>query len=395
MKTRIMKKVANSIYEKILNGNFAEASTRLNKISPNKQRKILTLFNTKSFENLGVDQGANLIVNFAGYKGFRKGMQQVGGSEGIAQEICESLNLQLRRTIEKASSQVTKELPQSPLGWIELILKDTWAKTKKLVKEPISRAKNYVENKFKLQKSHVKQIKPKSIPDNLKGILENLSGKSGQEFAEAAYKNMVKHMNLGTAAPKSIVIKGSDGLMNVTGGYDPVTNTIKYSKGFLEKLSQEQQINLISHELKHCEQFTNMIRTEGIGVEKYARAIAENNVRNAIKESSLNNIMFRMQYQEALANGKGEEFIQNAIVKSTEKIIPELETNFAEVLKMPKIKADSAEGIRAYKHLEAQRNYEGLDFLGMAGENYKNNPLEVEAYAFGDEVGKSYKDFMS
>ena len=262
------------------------------------------------------------------------------------------------------------------------ILKETWIEAKNAAKTLISKFKNYVKIKTS-----------KNIPNEIKPLLVNLEGKSGQEFVDIAYGNIVEYMKLNGIAPKSINIQGGDGLMSVTGGYNSVKNTIEYSQGFLKKLSPKQQINLIAHELKHCEQFTNMLRTEGIGVNGYAQAIAENSVKQALKDP-LGQISFQFSYQQALLNGKGEEFIQKAIDNMTKEIIPEIETNFSEVLKLPKIKANSPDGLRAMKHLEAQRNYEGLNIFGFGAENYKNNPLEVEAYAFGDNIEKLIKDFV-
>ncbi len=42
-------------------------------------------------------------------------------------------------------------------------------------------------------------------------------------------------------------------------------------------------MNLISHELKHCEQFSNILRTENIGVKEYARTISENSLKTSIR----------------------------------------------------------------------------------------------------------------
>ena len=62
---------------------------------------------------------------------------------------------------------------------------------------------------------------------------------------------------------------------------------------------------------------------------------------------------------------------------------------------MPKIKATSPEGIKAAQQFEAMKNYEGLNAFGFGSENYRNNQLEVEAYAFGDNIEKLFKDFIS
>ena len=96
-----------------------------------------------------------------------------------------------------------------------------------------------------------------------------------------------------------------------------------------------------------------------------------------------------------MKQGKGEEFIKKTVDNWTKELIPKIETNFSEVLKLPKIKANSPEGIKAVQDLEAMKNYEGLNAFGFGSEKYRNNPLEVEAYAFGDNIEKLFKDFIS
>lgn len=405
MKARILKKVVGTIYDAAARGDFKSAYSRLQGLSPDKQRKVLNIFNEQAFKKLGPKNGTTLVGNFAGYRGLQKGLKSVGGTKGLCEEICQSMERSTNEIIQEAMQKTLKELPQTSTGWAKLILKENWIEAKNAAKTLTSKFKNHVKNKFKLSKSAAdtgvkskqtsKAVKiSKKMPDEIKPLLANLEGKSGQEFTDIAYGNIVKHMKLNGIAPKSINIQGEDGLLSsVTGGFDPVKNTITFSQGFLKKLSPTQQINLISHELKHCEQFTNMLRTEGIGVNGYARATAENLVKQALGKSSLE-LCFKRDYQEALQNGKGEEFIQKATDNMTKQIIPEIERNFSEVLKLPKIKANSSDGLRAVKHLEAQRNYEGLNMLGLGSENYKNNPLEVEAYAFGDNIEKLIKDFV-
>lgn len=404
MKARLLKKVVSTIYDATTKGDFKSAYSRLHKIRPTQQRRVLNLFNEQAFKRLGVENGTNLVTNFAGYRGLQQGLEKMGGSKGIAQEICESMNLHLTSTIEKASQQVIDELPKSQLGWTKLMLKDAWIKTKSLVKRPADKLKKIIKNKFNSSKTTnktsstietPKSIKiSKNIPNEYKPVFANLEGKTGQEFVDSAYENMVNHMKLNGIAPKSINIGSKDGIMSVNGGYDYINNTIEYSQGFLEKLTPQQQMNLISHELKHCEQFSNILRTENIGVSKYARTIAENSLKQALDKSS-SDFILKSRYEQALKQGKGEEFIQKTIDNWTKELIPKIETNFSEVLKLPKIKATSPEGIKAVQDLESMKNYEGLNALGFGSENYRNNPLEVEAYAFGDKIEKIFKNFTS
>ena len=220
------------------------------------------------------------------------------------------------------------------------------------VKEKISLPFRKMSSWFAYPAKASSKIKPlKEIPENYQMLFASLQGKSGQEYIDLAYENIVKYMGLNNIAPKKFVIDCGDAL-TITGGYNPITNTINYSEGFLAKLSRQDQAMMIAHELKHCEQFTNMLRTEGISVEKYARAYAESCVYQDINPSSLSNFLFRMNYEKALKNGTGEEFIQKAIERRTKHLIPEIEANFAEVLRLPKIKADSQEGKKALEQLE-------------------------------------------
>lgn len=401
MKIRLLQKCAKTIYKSAVKGDYQEALQSVNRFSPGHQRKIFTEFNNKAFQKLGNEQGSSLVVNFAAYKGFQKGLKDIGGTEKIVQNISESITKDLSQSIERASQKALSELPQSTWGWVKFGAKNTWIDLKQSTKK----ATNWLKAKFPTKTSTAKptEVKttpkpaskaikvPENIPEDLKPIFANLEGKTGQEFINTAYKNTVKYMKLKGVAPKNIAITSTDGL-TVTGGYDPIQNTIEFSEGFLSKLPHKEQLKLISHELTHCKQFSTMLRTEGIGIKAYARAIAENSVNSAINGSSTD-IMFKMRYQKAVANGKEEEFIQKAIDNQVKSMIPQIEKNFADVLKMPKIPANSPEGKKAYEYLEAQRNYEGLNIIGLGGDAYKNNPLEVEAYGFGDKMADLFEQY--
>lgn len=231
------------------------------------------------------------------------------------------------------------------------------------------------------------------IPTDLQARFANIKDLKGKEFVDKAYKEMVDYMGLSKVAPKEITINADDKVFAITGGYNPIKNTIGYSKGFLTKLAKEQQLNMLSHELKHCEQFTNMLRTEGITVEQYAAASVDTIINDAISGKSLNNLSFQFLYEAAKKQGKAEEFLKKVKADAVESRVKTIKENFADVLALPKIKADSPEGKKAYEHLKAYSNYEGIGFLGTAGEAYKNNPLEREAYSYGDKIEEMLKKY--
>ncbi len=56
-------------------------------MQPMQQRKVLNVFNEQAFERLGVENGVNLVGNFAGYRGLQQGLKQVGGVEGMSQKF--------------------------------------------------------------------------------------------------------------------------------------------------------------------------------------------------------------------------------------------------------------------------------------------------------------------
>lgn len=230
-----------------------------------------------------------------------------------------------------------------------------------------------------------------SIPDDLKTVFAKLKNKNGDEFVDEAYKEIVKHLGLEGIAPGKIERNGADGLMTITGGFIPTQNKIGYSDGFFTKLDRRKQINLLSHELKHCKQTTDFLRTEGIGIEEYAKAWAESCV-----QMELNNPFKGMLYKKILEKGgkEADELLENLRKKVFEQIKTSLEENYSEVLKMPKISADSDEGKKIHELFKGCKNYEGLGMLGFGSDNYKNNPLEVDAYAFGDKIEEFFTNYI-
>lgn len=230
------------------------------------------------------------------------------------------------------------------------------------------------------------------IPKDLQDLFKSLKNKNGKEFIDDAYSGLVKHMGLDDIAPANVEITDkADGLFNaVTGGFYPQENAIKYSKGFPTKLTKQQQFNMLSHELKHCKQFNQIVQTEGLGVEALAKSMSNNSMQKNI---------FGQDIKETLAKEVGEEEALKIIKQEKEKIysklIPELKEKYSKTLSFDKFAADSVEGLQAKKYIEAINDYEGLSMFGTGSEKYRANLLEQEAYNFGDKMGKAFSTMQN
>lgn len=219
-------------------------------------------------------------------------------------------------------------------------------------------------------------------------MFESIKNKNGKEFVDTAYQSMVKLFDLQGIAPEQIIGVNKKWF---SGGFDPLQNTIKYS----ERLSKEDIINLIAHELTHCKQTVTILRTEGLGAMEYAKALAENVTRNDVKffQGRFSSSYLRGELERAKYHGYEERFLQEFIDMDTRKFLSMIESNFAHILELPKIKANSPEGIKALEYLEGQRTYEFIPIIG--GDKYKNNVLEKEAYEIGDTIEKLYREFCA
>lgn len=230
------------------------------------------------------------------------------------------------------------------------------------------------------------------IPPELQTRFSAIKDLKGKEFVDRAYSELVEYMGLKGVAPKEVAIKNTDGLLGVTGGYNFIDNTIEFSEGFLTKLNKERQIGLMAHELRHCKQYTDMLRTEGITVEKYVES-AVKSMMDGAKNNALN-FQYQAAYNKAKEQGRLQEFLENVKKQWTEDLSKQVRENYKDVLAMPKIKADSPEGIKAHENLKAMSEYVGLGFLGTGSDAYRNNPLEVDAYAFGDKIREMFEKFI-
>lgn len=241
-----------------------------------------------------------------------------------------------------------------------------------------------------LVNKHIKAKELKKIPEEFRTIFKDLKNETGDNFVNKAYNKLKKYMKLEGIAPEKIGRSGPDKGLGVQGGFNPTKNTIEYSDGFFTKVDRATQFEMLAHELKHAEQTSKIIRSGKI--DDYAQAWAECNVEHA-KNDPLN-VSFSMAYNNAKNKGFEKEFIENTTQSTKNMILDEMKKSHENTLKMPQFKEGSPEYIDAEKYIEASRNYEGLGLFGLGGEKYKNNPLEKEAYGFGEQMKKFFKTLM-
>lgn len=238
---------------------------------------------------------------------------------------------------------------------------------------------------------HNRAKRIKQIPEELRAIFNDLKGEKGEDFINKAYQKLKKYMKLDGIAPDKIEHLGTDkNCFYSQDGYNPTLNTIGYTDDFFTNLDKASQFSLIAHELKHAEQTAKIIQA-GL-LPEYAKAWAEQSIKN-VRNNPLE-ISFNLAYREAVKQGKGKEFLDNALKNSSESIMSNMKESHKNTLNLPKYKKDSQEYKEAEKYIEATRNYTNLDCFGVGSKDYYNNPLEKEAYDFGDKMEKYFKDFF-
>lgn len=236
-----------------------------------------------------------------------------------------------------------------------------------------------------------KKAAAKKIPDDMKALFDSLKGKDGEDFVNTAFNKLKEYMHLEDIAPKEIGRLGADKMMGIQGGYNPVKNTISYTDGFYTKIPKDLQFNLLSHELKHAEQTSKIIRS-GMA-DEYSEAWATSMTMRMFNDPL--NIPAQMLKNQEKAKGKELELYEGLINKNKEMVKNEMAVTHEQEFKMPKYIEGSPEFEDAKKYIKATKNYEGVSSLGFASKEYKENPLEVEAYAFGKDMQNKFKTYMN
>ena len=212
-------------------------------------------------------------------------------------------------------------------------------------------------------------------------VFKKLEGLEGDDFAKTAYKELVKYMGLEDSAPKELTFEYAEG-RPIASDYKWYKNEVIVYRNYFDKASKAEKLGYIAHELTHCKQTTNILKTDAPNiVQQYAFAIAASDFRAAM----VNDPQTRQNFVKAMQAGKSNEYAQAMIYRQAIATYKELTTIFADVLKQPKHPLNSQNGQKAIQDIKAQSIYNGADMKA-----YTNCPLEKEAMAFERAVIKEY-----
>ena len=219
---------------------------------------------------------------------------------------------------------------------------------------------------------------------DLDKLFKEIKDLKGNAFADAAYAGLVKLMGLEGMAPEKITWEKNEGRDYIVGDYRFYNNSIVFYTDSYDKLDKATQLGIIAHELTHCKQFVNMLRTEGLSVDKiaYAHAVAD------MRAMLINNPAVMEKHKKAKAEGKEKEFIQNNTMLWAMKTAEEIKQAHAKTIQMPKHPLNSENGKKAQADWIAKYNYNGADM-----ESYNKNPNEIEAYTFENMIKGAFQVF--
>lgn len=204
------------------------------------------------------------------------------------------------------------------------------------------------------------KLKKYLIPSELRTLFNELKNEEGKSFLDKAYKGLVKYMGLENIAPESINIAT---LEHGEAAYNFIDHTVTCDPKVFD-MPKDIQFSTLGHELKHCKQFTTMLRSKEVGVEHYAHILT-------LRELNSPKYIFKMAISSRWGGKTKDELYQELYSKYVDTV----KTNFASVLEQPQINTDS----RNMQSL-IKKYIIGFATYDLQSKNYDNNILEKEAY---------------
>jgi len=211
------------------------------------------------------------------------------------------------------------------------------------------------------------------IPQELKVLFDNIKDKNGKDFANAAYKGLLKYYKIDNIAPElewNTTAKTAPA--NTVSDYAWYKNkVILYENLFLNSgKTKEEQFGFIAHEITHMRQLINVMRTADLPLTKVATAFAIFDFSSNLRS----NPIMQKQYMQAKLNGKEKEYTVFIIKQLAQKNYKELGEAFKDILQLPKHPLNSPNGQKALRDLDSWSKYNSSNW-----ETYSNILVEKEA----------------
>ncbi len=240
-------------------------------------------------------------------------------------------------------------------------------------------------------KDLVKTSNTKSeIPEDLKILFEDLKGKEGKEFAEVAYKGLIKHYKLEGVVPDKLywdkTCKGSN--LDIVSDYRWYeNNVVLYEDLFLNSgKTKEEQFGFIAHEVTHMKQLVNIMQTEDLPLTTVATAFAIFDFNSTLSR----NPVAQQQFRQAKQNGKEKEYTRFMLGNLARKNYGELSTSFKDALNSPKHPLSSPNGQKALRDLDSWSKYNSHDW-----NTYSGILVEKEAFDEENKMRAIYRNYMN
>lgn len=225
------------------------------------------------------------------------------------------------------------------------------------------------------------------IPQELKVLFDSLKNKEGKEFANAAYKGLLKYYKIESIAPAGLEWNKTEKTPNMAVVSDYIwyqNKVMLYEDLFLNSgKTKEEQFGFIAHEITHMRQLINVMRTADLPLTKVATAFAIFDFSSNLR----NNPMAQRLYMQAKQNGKEKDYTAYMIRMLAQKDYKELAVAFKDILQLPKHPLNSPDGQKALKDLESWSKYNSSNW-----NTYSNILVEKEAM---DEENKMRALFKS
>lgn len=227
-----------------------------------------------------------------------------------------------------------------------------------------------------------------AIPDELKVSFAKIQSKKEKRFAKKAYKELVKYFNLEGFAPKRI--KFFLGVKGNLGSHDKISNKVAISRECVYRYPNSSKVEAISHELTHCKQACELIRSPRVGIKKYSKAVYEGIANEEVKDFF--NFGLQANYLRAKRKGQGEQFIKDYAERLFKENEKKLRKSYKKAISSPKLN-DKTKRSTLDKYLHAFKTYTNPDPFGINFKRYENNYLEVEARKVGSQLETYFETF--